>query len=72
MVDDGDVFREWIFRVPCPGDERSMSCQDIYIGRDVDILSARTCSLCTVLDTSSPLADECKISVQRGGNAAVE
>lgn len=50
-----------------------MSVQEVYIGRDADIFSARACSLSIVLETS-PVAGvgECRISVQRGGSAAVE
>ena len=77
--DGGDsvvvVFREWISRVLCSrfNDERGMSVQEVYIGRDADNFSARACSLSMMLETYPPTGvGECRIFVQRGGNAAVE
>lgn len=50
-----------------------MSAQEMYIGRDADIFSARACSLSMMLETSPTTGvGECRICVQRGGNAAVE
>lgn len=50
-----------------------MSVQEVYIGRDADIFSARACSLSIVLKTSpTGSVGVCRIFVQRGGNAAVE